>query len=183
MARPSVCTALLLLAALGCTPDAPPVGAPPPPSGVDAEAVSGTYDVHGVTVQALTGRQREIGGSVELDVERGRYEVSFELETTDPDSAQRVPVRVRGSGRGFVVGGIFTGTTEEWMALDVPMDEATSVALPTNAGRKIVSSSQASFDADGAFQIVLQNYAGAGEGYHPSVTVLSGRRVEPAAAP
>lgn len=145
-----------------------------PPSRVDP-AVSGTYEVKGATVQALTGRQREIGGTLELSVEGDRYEVSFDLETTDPDVDEPVPMRVRGTGRGFVVGDVLTGTTEEWMALAVPMEESRGVALPRKAGIRIVSSSQGSFEPDGSFHVLLQNEPGAGQDYVPSVTVLKGR--------
>ena len=101
---------VILLAVIGCVPDdstKQPVAAPPP-TGVDAEAVSGTYEVEGVTVRALTGQQREIKGTMRLDVEGPRYEVSFNLGTISPDFGEPTPVRVRGTGRGFVVGGIFT---------------------------------------------------------------------------
>jgi hypothetical protein len=174
-----------LLLAVGCTPDdgtIQPIAAPPP-TGVDAEAVSGTYEVQGVTVQALTGRQRSIQGTLELDVDGPRYEVSFELDTTAPDLADPTPVHVRGNGRGFVVGGILTGTNEAWMTLEVPVEEAGGRTVPSGTGRKIVSSSQGSFDENGVFQVVLQNDAGADRNYHPSVTVLAGHRVDSGAAP
>ena len=48
--------------------------------------------------------------------------------------------------------------------------------LSKAAGRKIVSTSQASFDEDGSFHIVLENYADPGEDYEPSTSVLKGRR-------
>ncbi|MBW2422888.1 MAG: hypothetical protein JRG86_01475 [Deltaproteobacteria bacterium] len=177
--------ALLLVIAIGCTPDdgsLQPIAAPPP-SGVDAEAVSGTYEVQGVTVQALTGRQRPIQGRLSLDVEGPRYEVSFELSTTSPDRADPTPVHVRGKGRGFVVGGILTGTNEAWMTLEAPIEESAGKTIPSGAGRKIVSSSQGSFDEKGVFQVVLQNDAGADRNYHPSVTVLAGHRIASEASP
>jgi hypothetical protein len=168
----------LSLALVACegAPDSD-VSAPPPfPTARIGPAVSGTYDVKGVTVQALTGRQREIGGTLELSVEGDRYEVSFELETTNPDVDEPAPVRVRGTGRGFVVGDLLTGTTEEWMGLAVPMEESRGVELPRNAGIRIVSSSQGSFEPDGSFHVLLQNQPGPGQDYVPSVTVLAGRR-------
>jgi hypothetical protein len=88
--------------------------------------------------------------------------VSFDLETTDPGVGEPAPVRVRGTGRGFVVGDLLTGTTEEWMALAVPMEESRSVELPRNAGIRIVSSSQGSFEPDGSFHVLLQNQPGPG---------------------
>lgn len=182
MLRPSLFALVYLAVLPGCErAETPPVAAPPA-SLIDAEAVSGTYEVRGVTVQASTGRQREIAGTLELGVEGARYEVGFDLGTSAPDLEEPVPVRVRGTGRGLIVGEIFTGTTEEWMALDLPMEDAVGVPLPANAGRKIVSTSQASIRDDGAFQILLQNYPGHGESYDPSVTVLTGRLIEPAPA-
>jgi hypothetical protein len=156
------------------------VDAPPP---FASEAVSGRYAVEGVTVQATTGRQREIEGTLDLRVDGVRYGVDFELFTTAPDLEGRVPVRVVGDGSGFVVGETFTGTTEEWMTL-LPPDgglEALDLGadLPARAGRKIVSASRGSFDDDGSFEIVLQNYAAPGERYEASMTVLHGRRLEP----
>jgi len=180
MTRPSPLVLLWLALAAGCErAETPPVAAAPR-SDIDAEAVSGTYEIRGVTVQASTGRQREIAGSLELGVDGTRYEVRFDLGTSAPDLDEPVPVRVRGTGRGLIVGDVFTGTTEEWMALDTPMEESAGIPLPANAGRKIVSTSQASIGDDGGFQILLQNYPGQGESYDPSVTVLSGRLIEPA---
>jgi hypothetical protein len=46
------------------------------------------------------------------------------------------------------------------------------------AGLKIVSTSQAHFDESGLFEIHLQNTPGEGQDYSPSITVLSGRRIE-----
>jgi hypothetical protein len=167
------------LALQGCgQAETPGVSAPPPlvPSGVDAAEVSGTYVVRGVTVQAQTGQQREIEGTLQLSVDGNRYDVSFDLATVAPDGGEPVPVQVRGTGRGLVVGGIFTGTAEEWMSLAIPMEESAGVALPEQAGREIVSTSQGSFDADGSFHVLLQNELRRGEGYAPSITVLAGRR-------
>ena len=164
----------------------PPVSAPLPTS-IDGPAVSGSYAVHGITVQALSGEQREIEGTLALDVQDVRYQVSFELATTAPDLPGEVPVRVAGNGRGFLVGEVLTGTTEEWMTLVPPeggLEEVVlaDVELPEKAGRKLVSSSHASFNEDGSFEIILQNYPGAGEDYDPSMTVLTGQRLEAAAA-
>jgi hypothetical protein len=160
----------------------PPVSAPPPTS-VHGPAVSGSYAVHGITVQALSGTQREIDGTLALDVEGLHYQVSFELATTAPDLDGNVPVRVVGDGRGFVVGEVLTGTTEEWMTLVPPEGgleevELAGQQLPKRAGRKLASTSHASFNEDGSFEIVLQNYPGPGEDYEPSMTVLTGRRSE-----
>jgi len=174
---------LALLFWTGCEDPSPraPVEAPPPALIAANEARSGSYDVSGVTVQAMSGEQREISGTLKLDVEGERYEVEFELETTAPDLEGQVPVSVKGGGRGFIVGGVFTGTTSEWMAL-VPsggLDEVAlhDVDLPAKAGRKLVSTSQASFDPDGTMNILMQNYPGSGEHYEASMTVLEGRRV------
>ena len=173
---------------LGCGDAGPPpaVSAPPPTS-IVGHAVSGDYAVHGITVQALSGVQREIDGTLALDVEDVRYEVRFELATSAPDLAGNVPVRVVGDGRGFLVGEILTGTTEEWMTLAPPEGgleevELAGVELPKKAGRKIVSTSHASFGEDGSFEIILQNYPGPGEDYEPSMTVLTGHRIEVATA-
>jgi hypothetical protein len=163
-----------------------PVSAPPPTS-IDGPAVSGIYAVHGITVQAQSGSQREIDGTLALDVQDVRYTVSFELATTAPDLDGNVPVRVVGDGRGLVVGETLTGTTEEWMTLVPPEGaleavEFANVDLPKKAGRKLVSTSHASFDEDGSFEIVLQNFPGPGEDYEPSMTVLTGKRIGAAAA-
>ena len=168
--------------ACGDAGPAPHVSAPPPTS-IDGAAVSGSYAVRGITVQALSGEQREIEGTLALDVEDVRYQVSFELATTAPDLPGEVPVRVAGSGRGFLVGDLLTGTTEEWMTLVPPeggLEEVVleGVELPEKAGRKLVSTSRASFNEDGSFEILLENYPGAGEDYEPSMTVLTGQRLE-----
>lgn len=174
--------ALLVVAACGSEEAATFVDDPPPVASAAERALSGTYQLEGVTVQALSGQQREISGTLQLDVAGGRYEVDFELGTTAPDFDEPVPVQVRGTGRGFVVGKVLTGTTEEWMTLVPPEGglgevKLEGVRLPARAGRKIVSTSHASFDADGAFQIVLQNYPAPGERYEASMSVLEGRRI------
>lgn len=163
-----------------------PAGPPPvsaaPPSSIDGLAVSGHYAVRGVTVQALSGRQREIGGTLALDVHENRYAVTFELATTAPDLEGEVPVRVAGDGSGFLVGDVLTGTTQEWMSLETSArglgEVALDAELPARAGRKIVSTSHASFEEDGSFEIVLQNYPAPGEDYEPSMTVLRGQRID-----
>jgi hypothetical protein len=101
---------LALLFWTGCDDPGPraPVEAPPPALVAANEARSGSYEVSGVTVQATSGEQREISGPLKLDVEGERYEVEFDLETTAPDLEGQVPVSVKGSGRGFIVGGVFT---------------------------------------------------------------------------
>lgn len=55
----------------------------------------------------------------------------------------------------------------------------TGIELPRGAGIRIVSSSQASFDRDGSFHVLLQNEPGPEQDYMPSVTVLAGRRAGP----
>lgn len=172
---------LLPLALCACSPsDGAPSVDSAPPSSIDGAAVSGSYTVRGVTVQAVSGRQREIEGSLELRVASDRYDVTFELDTTAPDLEGQVPVHVRGEGRGFLVGEVLTGTTEEWMTLVPPEGGLEAVdlgaELPERAGRKIVSASRASFDQDGAFEIVIENFPAPGEQYEPSMTVLTGRR-------
>jgi hypothetical protein len=172
---------------VGCGPSASEladVAAQPPPSveALRARASAGSYAVRGVTVQARTGSQREIAGDLALRIDGDRYEVDFELSTTAPDLEGNVPVVIRGTGRGFLVGGLFTGTTEEWMHLQT---DATTLAevdlgatLPARAGIKIVSSSQGRVSPEGVLQIVLQNEpAPGGARYVPSVTTLEGRRL------
>lgn len=134
-----------------------------------ASAISGVYELDGVTVQAAHGRQRPVTGQLELRVDGDRYEVDFHLETTDPSEGSDAPVRVSGSGRGFIVGGVFTGTTEESVS-----GEGAPAAVE---GLQVVSTSQARIDADGLLHVELQNWPGEGQRYSPSVTVLEGHRV------
>ena len=47
---------------------------------------------------------------------------------------------------------------------------------PEAANSKLVSTSRGSFDEDGAFEIVIENYPAPGERYEPSMTVLTGYR-------
>lgn len=156
----------------------PAVGAAPPSS--IGDDVSGSYAVQGVTVQAVSGRQREISGTMVLGISGESYDVSFELHTTAPDLDGNVPVQVLGEGRGLFVGDVLTGTTEEWMTLEPPPGGLAtldlSAELPERAGRRIVSATRGSFDEDGAFEIVIQNYPAPGEEYEPSMTVLTGHR-------
>jgi hypothetical protein len=133
-------------------------------------SLSGVYAVDGITVQAAHGRQRSIAGDLELRVEGDRYQVEFRLDTTSPseeESAEEAqPVQVIGKGNGFLVGGIFTGTTEETLAGAGAAPEL-----------RIVSTSQARIDAAGILHVELQNWPGEGQTYSPSVTVLQGERV------
>lgn len=177
LCRPFALALLSSLALLGCGPTAEPDVAAAPAPQLDP-TLSGTYVVEGVTVQALTGRQRPIDGTLELAVRGDRYEVSFELDTTAPDRDEPLAVRVRGTGRGFVVGDVLTGTTEEWMSLAIAPEDSAGVVLPDAAGIEIVSSSQGSFEPDGSFQVMLQNEPRPGQDYVPSVTVLHGRRAD-----
>lgn len=178
-----VVLAVLAVCAAACGPSsgsAPSVDAAPPPHALlDGALVSGRYAVEGITVQAVSGRQREISGTMQLDVDGALYEVSFDLETTAPVSTGPVPVIVRGTGRGFVVGETLVGTTQERMTL-VPPDGGLDALdlraeLPVGAGIEIVSRSRASFEDDGRFEIVLDNYPAKDPRYEPSMTVLSGR--------
>ena len=176
---------LASLATFACGPsgrEETPTGDAAPAAAAE-QARSGSYEVEGLTVQALTGRHRQISGQLRLEVKGERYEVDFDLRTMAPDFEEEVPVRIRGTGRGLIIGKVFTGTTEEWMALVPPPGglekvELRDAKLPGKAGRKIVSTSQASFDETGAFHIVLQNYPGPDERYEPSMTVLEGRRTD-----
>lgn len=182
-------TSFGLLGAIACGPSETTVGAVRPAEALVveteaedvAEVVSGTYQVDGVTVQAANGRQRAVAGTLELRVEGGRYEVSFDLATTAPDP-EGLPITVAGNGRGWVVDGgpgsprVLAGTTEEVMAIDPARAAETTEEFATS-GLKIVSTSQAHFNDDGAVVIHLQNQASEGVGYSPSVTTLVGRRV------
>ena len=187
--RPACVLILVPLVAFACGPSGREPGQTPPVevsslSAAKQQALSGTYRAHGLTVQARSGLHREVSGTLELEVAEGRYQVQFDLATTAPDFEEEVPVRVRGTGHGFLIGDIFTGTTEEWMALDPAQERLDGVRLrgvelPAKAGRKIQSTSQASFDTDGTFHVVLQNYPGPGEQYESSTTVLEARREPP----
>ena len=184
--RTRIVQALLVASfALGCGASEPPsIGAVsargPATSTLEGEELSGSYAVRGVTVQAVSGRQREIDGTLQLRIDGDRYDVSFELDTTAPDLEGNVRVQVRGEGRGFVVGDLLTGTAEEWMTLEPPPGGLEAIdlkaELPARAGRKLVSTSRGSFDEDGAFEIVIENYPAPGERYEPSMTVLTGYR-------
>jgi len=158
----------------------PPLTAPPSAElGADFAPASGIYEVAGLTVEATSGQQRAIEGTIELDVKGAQYEVRFEFATTAPDFEEPVPVRIRGSGNGLIVGKLFTGTTEEWMSLAAPPDALGAldeVKLPAQVGWRMHSASQASFDADGALHVLLQNYPAPGQHYRPTMTVLAGRR-------
>ena len=140
----------------------------------DSQAASGIYEVNGVTVQAANGRQRTVAGTIWLRVEGSRYAVGFELDTTVPGTEESTPAEVTGTGSGMIVGGIFTGTTAEEVS---GTDPKTGGRLD-GAGLKIVSTSRARFDESGLFEIHLQNSPVEGQDYSPSVTVLSGRRIE-----
>ncbi len=140
----------------------------------DSQAASGVYEVSGLTVQAANGRQRQISGTLWLRANAGRYAVEFDLSTTMPGSDESTPVQVVGNGNGMIVGGVFTGTTAEEIA---GFDPKTGDPSGTEA-LKVVSTSRAHFDESGLFEIHLQNSPGEGQEYSPSVTVLSGRRVD-----
>jgi hypothetical protein len=133
--------------------------------------LSGVYELEGVTAQAANGRQRPISGRLQLHVDGDRYQVDFVLDTTDPASTSGAPVQVRGAGNGFLVGGVFTGTTEERVT--------TPGAAAPDPELRVVSTSEARIDAAGQLHVELQNWPGEGQVYSPSVTVLQGRRVGP----
>ncbi len=140
----------------------------------DSRSASGVYQVNGLTVQAANGRQREIAGTIWLRVDAGRYAVEFDLGTTMPGFEDPVPVQVTGVGSGMIVGGVFTGTTVEQIK---GINPETGDPLDV-AALEIVSTSRAHFDESGFFEVYLQNSPREGQEYSPSVTVLSGRRIE-----
>ena len=139
----------------------------------DSRTASGTYDVSGVTVQAASGVQREVSGTIWLRVEGVHYAVEFKLDTTAPESEDPAPVQVTGIGNGVIVAGIYTGTTAEQISGTDP-----ETGEPVDAARlKIVSTSRAHFDEAGLFRIHLENSPYEGQHYSPSMTGLSGRRI------
>lgn len=165
-----------LVAFGGCgTSEAPDSGATSGAIGlVDAKTASGVYEVSGVTVQAAHGGLRKIAGTLRLRVEGDLYSVDFELDTTAPGTGASLPVQVAGAGSGVIVDGVFTGTTEERIRAADPQ----AATAPSAVDLQVVSTSQAHFDELGHFKIQLQNYPAEDEEYSPSVTVLSGQRIE-----
>jgi len=144
---------------------------------LDAERVSGVYQVHGVTVQAANGLVREIDGILRLHLDGGSFSTTFELETSVPGAEAGFRVSVVGWGQGLLVGDTMAGTVSSRM---VRLDEPSHgrVRLPAEE-LVIMSSSIARFNTQGLLQVELQNQPGIDQQYSPSVTVLEGKRTGP----
>ena len=149
----------------------PAPGRPPGTGALDPEQLSGVYTVEGVTVQADHGQLRKISGTVYLAAEGETYRTRVELDTTFPGEGE-APARVRGTGKGMIVGEQLAGVMENQMWRQ---GAEALVATPLT----VFSSTVATFEPDGRLRIQIQNDPAPGQDYSPSITVLRGRRTGP----
>jgi len=153
----------------------PPVSAPAPPAS-GLERISGVYRVDGVTVQANTGRLRDVSGTVTLQGHGNGYTATIDLSTLYPTSTGDIPAEIEGKAFGRQIGDHLVGTAQ------TQMRPAAGVGISGTGGAPaeelvVVSSSVASVDENGKLDIQLLNDPAPGQDYSPSVTVLSGTRL------
>jgi hypothetical protein len=159
---------------LGCGDDDAHVAA----TAVDAVPIAGMYEVTGTTVTEATGQRREIAGTVILARDGSRYTATFQLNTTYPGPEAAVPAEVIGKGEGTIEGRTLSGTAATQLVVStVPGVDPGFAFVPRMVGTRIVSSSTAAIQEDGAMVIEIENRPAPGEDYTPTVTRLRGRRV------
>jgi hypothetical protein len=167
---------------VGCEPAAdvraPSSTALEPAAGEGAErAISGQYEVTGVTIDLSSGGQRPILGRMSLRVAGDRYTSHFELSTRYPGS-EAVPAEVVGTGEGTIEGDWMRGRADTTLvAASVPGVDVGFAFVPRDVSTRIVSTSEAQLFEDGTVRIEIENEPAAGADYSPTRTILVGYRV------
>jgi len=162
---------------LGCGDPASP---PDVAAAVDAQPISGRYEVRGVTrpLRGPKGQERRIAGTVLLRQEGDAYSATFKLDTTFPGAAEPVQADVIGSGEGSVEGRTLRGTTKTQLVVStVPGVDTDFAFIPRIVGARIVSTAVTEIAPDGSLVIELENQPAEGEeDYLPTHTRLTGQR-------
>lgn len=179
--RPLLLTLVTLPLCLACnapeTTGTPPVGAGPP------EAISGRYDVRGLTSVVGTNDKRKIHGTVILVQDGDSYTATYELKTQFPTEGTSTEADIIGYGSGSVSGRELDGRAETQVVISAVPGVNTSFAfVPRTVSTRIVSTSVAALEPDGSIVIEIENRPEKGEQYLPTRTRLAGKRVSGASA-
>jgi hypothetical protein len=142
----------------------------------DLESISGVYRVNGVTVQANTGRLRDVSGTVTLQGHGNGYTATIDLSTLYPTSTGDIPAEIEGKAFGRLVGKHLVGSAETQMRPAAGVGLSGAYGAPVEE-LVVVSSFLASIDEHGNLNIQLLNDPAPGQDFSPSITVLSGTRL------
>ena len=179
----SICFAL---AATACGGSGEPTGDEPAAAAASAEpiAISGIWEVEGVTTTLKTGQKRDISGTVVMAQSGSSYTATFDLDTTFPGADADLSADVIGVGKGEISGRTLTGTAEtQLVAGTVPGVDSQFAFIPRMVSTRIESSSTATVNDDGSITIQIENNPAEGEDYLATHTSLTGRRGAAASSP
>jgi hypothetical protein len=176
--------ALGLAVAAGCGGADDKAGAPDvqaaPPAGAVTDH-SGTYRVHGRTVDKESGEGRELHGTIILAQQGSAYTSTFDLETQIPTpEGEPTEAELLGKGEGSVSGNTLEGTSQTQIVWAAVSGLSSDFAFaPRRYGPRLTSKSTAKVQPDGSISIQIESQAQPGEKYRPTRTTLKGRRVKP----
>lgn len=162
------------------------VAAPPPSAAAgSAEPVlSGMWNVEGVTVETVSGKTRQIAGTIILAQEGKHYTSTFDLDTTLPSEGGPVHANVIGEGEGNVEGRTLSGTTHTQIIVSGAPNVDTGFAyVPRTVGTRIISKTKATLAEDGTIAIEIESEPAPGETYASTKTTLKGSFAAPLRTP
>ena len=160
--------------ACGDSEEKPGVSAPP----VVPEPLGGLYEVSGTTVDKATGAERNIAGTLIVDVEGEAYTTTFDLATNIVIQGDSRRAELIGKGEGTVADRTLDGTAQTQLIVAlVPGVDASFGMLPRHATARIVNRSHAVISPDGSVRIEIESEAAPGSDYAPTHTQLRGKRI------
>jgi hypothetical protein len=145
-----------------------------------APNMGGRYSVSGQTVDR-DGVERRISGIVSIHQEGDTFTSHSELKTTDP-SSEATAAEVIGTGGGKVEGNKLSGQGDiQLVVSEVPgLDVGFGLAPVATTSRRIISTWDATVNADGTIVIETSNVPAEGEiDYRATTTTLKGKRIDP----
>lgn len=166
--------AFALAAQPACDGRLPSVDAGPP----DALPLAGTYRVSGTTVDALTGEERAVSGTIVLKTDGASYTSSFSLNTVLPGVGEPQSAELVGHGQGTIDGRTLDGSAETQLIVAlVPGVDVGFGMLPRVATARILNRSHATVAPDGSVEVAIESDPAPGSDYAPSRTTLRGERM------
>ncbi len=156
----------------------PDVSAPRPAT------ISGTWHVEGVTVEKVSGKTRQISGTIILSERGGKYHSTFDLSTTLPTEGGPTHADVIGEGEGDVSGRTLTGTARTQIVVaGAPNVDPAFAFVPRRVGTRIVSSTKGTLGDDGSISLEIESEPAPGETYAATRTTLKGSFAAPLRTP
>jgi hypothetical protein len=146
--------------------------------------ISGTWRVDGVTVEKVSGKTRQISGTIILAEEGGKYHSTFDLSTTLPTEGGPTHADVIGEGEGSVDGKTLTGTARTQIVVaGAPNVDPGFAYVPRTVGTRIVSSTKGTLGEDGSITLEIESEPAPGETYAATRTTLKGSFAAPLRTP